>query len=115
MGKPFENNYGAATGRPRNAKNKLARKVIEDLARIWDEPILPNSNITRGEAAMRVMSKERPDQFVKAYVSLVPREMILSDPSTADLTDEQIDDFLLQLRQQRAAVPVVLPTDELLN
>src|SRR5262245_54969982 len=81
---------GNTIGRPRNAKNKLARKVIEDLARIWDEPILPNSTITRGEAAMRVMSKEHPDQFVKAYVSLVPREMILSDPSTADLTDGRL-------------------------
>src|SRR5262245_23766331 len=103
---------GNTIGRPRNAKNKLARKVIEDLARIWDEPILPNSTITRGEAAMRVMSKEHPDQFVKAYVSLVPREMILSDPSTADLTDEQIDEFLIELRQRRLiSAPVIAPTD----
>src|SRR5262249_50730372 len=83
-----DNSIGAA-GRRRNAKNKLARKVIEDLARIWDEPILPNSPITRGEAAMRVMSKSDPVQFAKIYASLVPKEMIFSDPTTADLSDEE--------------------------
>ena len=109
------NTYGVGQGKPRNAKNKLARKVIEDLARIWDEPILPNSDITRGEAAMRVMSKQDPVQFAKIYASLVPKEMIFSDPSTADLSDEQIDEFLLDLRARRGLTSIPVMADETVN
>ena len=72
-----------------------------------DEPILPDKEITRGEAALRVMSKQDPVKFVQVYASLVPREMVLSDPTTADLTDEQIDEMIVTLRQQvGASVPI---------
>jgi hypothetical protein len=40
----------------------------------------------------------------------VRREYIFSDPIASDLSDEEIDALLLQLRQQRLT-PVLLPKD----
>jgi hypothetical protein len=110
MRKPFEPGNTYSTGRPRGARNRLAHKIIEDLSRIWDEPVLPDKEITRGEAALRVMSKQDPVKFVQVYASLVPREMVLSDPTTADLTDEQIEAMIVTLRQQMEESPSAFNT-----
>jgi hypothetical protein len=116
MRKPFEPGNTYSTGRPRGARNRLAHKIIEDLSRIWDEPVLPDKEITRGEAALRVMSKQDPVKFVQVYASLVPREMVLSDPTTADLSDDEINEMILTLRQQiGASVPVLLADKPLVN
>jgi hypothetical protein len=37
---------------------------------------------------------------VKTVVSLLPKELLLSDSTTADLSDEQIDVLLATLRKQ---------------
>jgi hypothetical protein len=37
---------------------------------------------------------------VKAVLSIVPKELIFSDPTTADLNLEQVDALLMTLRQQ---------------
>jgi len=43
------NTIGAA-GKPRGTKNKLAHTVLADLLDVWDEPVTPGSDITRGVA-----------------------------------------------------------------
>jgi hypothetical protein len=46
------------------------------------------------------MRKERPAEYVKAVLSIMPKELLLSDSTMADLNDEQIDTLLATLRKQ---------------
>jgi len=51
------NTIGKA-GRPKGTKNKLAATVLRDLLAVWEERVKPDSEITRGVAALRIMSKD---------------------------------------------------------
>jgi hypothetical protein len=86
-------------GRPRGSRNRLFAKVFEDILAHWNEPI-EGRNVSKGMAALEVMRKERPAEYVKVVTSLLPKELILGDSTTADLSDEQIDTLLLTLRKQ---------------
>ena len=86
-------------GRPRGSRNKLAKHVFEDLIGIWNEPISEGSTITRGVAALRIMSKQNPRDFCKLYGSLMPKEFWI-DSTAQQLSDEELDDMISQLRQR---------------
>jgi hypothetical protein len=86
-------------GRPKGAKNRLATTVFADLLDVWDEPVTPGSDITRGRAALRVMSRTHPDHFAKLYAGLLPREFWVE--STANqLDDDELDKVIEALRQR---------------
>jgi hypothetical protein len=86
-------------GRPRGSRNKLFTQVFEDVLQHWNQPV-PGRNISQGMAALEVMRKERPAEYVKAVLSIMPKELLLSDSTMADLNDEQIDTLLATLRKQ---------------
>jgi hypothetical protein len=90
---------GHVGGRPRGSRNRLFAQVFEDVLQHWNQPV-PGRNISQGMAALEVMRKERPSEYVKVVVSLLPREVLLSDSTVADLNDEQIDTLLMTLRKQ---------------
>ncbi len=46
------------------------------------------------------MRKERPSEYVKVVVSLLPKAVLFGDSTVADLNDEQIDTLLATLRKQ---------------
>ena len=75
------------------------RGVYQDVLDHWNQPV-PGRNISQGMAALEVMRKERPAEYVKVVCSLLPKELLLSDSTVADLNDEQIDTLLLTLRKQ---------------
>jgi hypothetical protein len=86
-------------GRTPGSRNRLFAQVFSDVLNHWNEPI-EGRNISKGMAALEVMRKERPSEYVKTVVSLLPKELLLSDSTTADLSDEQIDVLLATLRKQ---------------
>jgi hypothetical protein len=86
-------------GRPRGSRSKLFAQVFEDVLNHWNQPI-EGRNISKGMAALEVMRKERPGEYVKVVVSLLPRELLLGDSTLADLDDGQIDTLLMTLRKQ---------------
>jgi hypothetical protein len=90
---------GHVGGRPRGSRNRLFAQVFEDVLQHWNQPV-PGRNISQGMAALEVMRKERPSEYVKVVVSLLPRDVLLSDSTVADLNDEQIDTLLMTLRKQ---------------
>jgi hypothetical protein len=51
-------------------------------------------------AALEVMQKEKPAEYVKAVLALLPRELVLGDTALDDLADDQIDAMLATLRKQ---------------
>jgi len=94
------NTIGKA-GKPRGTKNKLAHTVLADLLDVWDEPVTPGSDITRGVAALRVMSRTHPDKFAQLYAGLLPRELHYHG-AMEELSDDQIDEVILRIREQLA-------------
>jgi hypothetical protein len=69
-------------GRPKGSRNKLFAQVFEDILSHWNEPI-EGRNISKGMAALEVMRKERPAEYVKVVTSLLPKELILGDSTVA--------------------------------
>jgi hypothetical protein len=77
----------------------FSRKFFSDVLNHWNETI-EGRNISKGMAALEVMRKERPSEYVKTVVSLLPKELLLGDSTLADLDDGQIDALLMTLRKQ---------------
>jgi len=117
---PFQpgNKLGA---RPKGARNRLARKVLEDLMLVWEEPAMAgdkpmldaNGNVvTRGVAALRVMSRQEPSKFAALYGSLVPKELWI-DQGISAWSDEELHDMIEELRQKVLGAKKELPMIEL--
>ena len=85
-------------GRPRGAKSRLASRVLGDLLEIWDEPVTEGKPLTRGKAALRIMSRERPSEFAKLYASIMPREFWVDN--LTDLSDDEVDRMIETLRDR---------------
>ena len=96
----FEDGNKFGKGRPRGAKNKIASRVLEDLCKVWDEPATDGSAITRGIAALRVMCRTNPADFVKMYSNLVPREYWVESGALAEMKDDELDKVIARLRDE---------------
>jgi hypothetical protein len=86
-------------GRRPGSRNRLTARVFEDVLAHWNEPV-EGRNISKGMAALEVMQKEKPSEYVKVILSLLPREVLFGDTAFDDLADEQIDAMLATLRKQ---------------
>jgi len=86
-------------GRPRGSRNRLAKDVLDDLIAVWNEPIKPESDIRRGPASLRIMSRERPADFCKLFASVLPKEFWL-ESTAQELSDEELDRMIEILRQR---------------
>jgi hypothetical protein len=86
-------------GRKLGSRTRLTAKVFEDILDNWNAPV-EGRNISKGQAALEVMRKERPSEYVKIVCSLLPKELLLGDSTLADLDDGQIDALLMTLRKQ---------------
>jgi hypothetical protein len=97
MHKPFEknNSYGrnGLGGRPKGSRNKLCRAVLEDLIADWQEG---------GAAAIKFMRMERPAEYVRAMVSILPKELIL-ESGMENLDDDELDHMISMLRERALA------------
>ena len=78
------------SGRPRGTRNKLQADFLRDLAEAWER---------EGKAALLVMVKDEPGNFVRVVAGLMPKEFTF-ESVTSDLDDEQIDDLIAALRQR---------------
>lgn len=77
---------GNPKGRPKGSRNKLSERCIDDLHADWLE---------HGASAIVRMREERPHEYVKAVVSILPREVKIEH--TDDMTDEQLTKRARQL------------------
>jgi hypothetical protein len=64
---------------------------------VWDEPVTPGSDITRGKAALRVMSRTHPDKFAQLYAGLLPREFVFENVAH-ELDDQELDKVIEGIR-----------------
>jgi hypothetical protein len=99
-------------GRMRGTRNKLAGKVYADLVAHWNEPAVPDQEYPcKGVAAIEIMFRESPSDYVKLVAGVLPREFTF-EATMGELDDDAIDDLIEQLRarmlEARAATSVPL-------
>ncbi len=78
------------TGRPKNSRNKLCRAMLDDLMADWSEG---------GAAAIKIMRIERPSEYVRAMVSILPKELLFENAVT-ELDDEDLNRMIEMLREK---------------
>jgi hypothetical protein len=81
---------GNGAGRPKGSRNKLCRRVLEDLLADWAEG---------GAAAIKMMRIERPAEYVRVMCSILPKELIF-DQGMSDFDDDALDELLAGLHQR---------------
>jgi hypothetical protein len=91
--KPFEVGNTLSPGRPRGARNKLARRFLEDCLADWHE---------HGAAALRICRMEDPVAYCRMMASIVPRELEITATSVAELADDELEKMIQNLRAQIA-------------
>jgi hypothetical protein len=91
------------SGRPKGTRNKLQGDFLRDLAEAWE---------LEGKAALLLMVKEQPVDFVKVVASLMPREVALDigGPLT-ELSDDELLEALQAVREWRARMIEAQPAD----
>ncbi len=66
---------GNPAGRPKGTRNKLSDDFLKDFHNAWQE---------HGNGALKKMATEKPAEFVKAAVQLMPRDLhVKADASEA--------------------------------
>jgi hypothetical protein len=91
-------------GRPRGSRNRLASRVFEDVLAFWDQPAKEGSTVTRGQAALLSMWRERPHEFVRVVGGLLPRELLLETSVITEVSDEELERMIEQLRRPAMVV-----------
>src|SRR5262245_42282566 len=79
-------------GRRAGARNKLQTSLLEALAEDFAE---------NGIGAVRICRVERPAEYLKICVSVLPKELIVEAGVLADLSDEQIAGYIGVLQQMQ--------------
>jgi hypothetical protein len=77
-----------AGGRPAGARNRLSKRLLEDLLVDWEE---------HGPAAIEIMRREDPSAYVRVMVSTLPKEFTV-ETALADLSDDDIDNLIGQIK-----------------
>ena len=84
-------------GRPKGSKNKLGEQLLLELQQDFEK---------HGKSAIVEMRTEKPAEYVKALISLLPKDVNLNVNKYEDLDDTQL---LTRLRQLDAAIYAMLP------
>jgi hypothetical protein len=89
------NNYSNGKGgRLLGSRTKLCKRLLEDLFADWQEG---------GVAAIKMMRVERPAEYVRVMVSILPKEMILDNSAITELGDDELDHMITMLRERALA------------
>ena len=86
---------GNPAGRPVGSRNRLQGAFLRDLAEAWEQ---------HGRAALAIMVKEEPGQFVRVCAGLMPKEVSLDVSVLAGLTDEELAEREARLDELERAI-----------
>jgi len=78
-------NDGHGGGRRTGARNKLQTTLLEELAADFEE---------HGAGVIRICRVEKPVEYLKVIVSVLPKELIVEQSNLAELTDEQVAAYI---------------------
>jgi hypothetical protein len=90
-------------GRPRDSRNRLTKQTFEDILAHWNE--IPGAHEGenpegwhKGKIALNDMWRERPHEYVKAVLSVLPKELQV-EALSSDLSDHDIDELTMVLQK----------------
>ena len=98
----FQPGHQIKGGRPKGARNKLAAQVFEDILRHWCEPAAAGSVLSKGQAALEALYKERPGEYLRLTASVLPKEFVFENAVT-ELDDDELDRMIAMLRERDLA------------
>jgi hypothetical protein len=76
---------GNPAGRPKDTRNRLTKKVLEDILQHWNE-LDPVTKTTKGLHALQRAYRDKPVEYVKAVLSVMPKELAIENVM-ADMSD----------------------------
>jgi hypothetical protein len=86
---------GNKSGRSRKgARNRLQGNFVSALSEHFEEV---------GKAAIDIVFKESPKDYLKIIASVLPKEFILEDGRLESMSDEEITEYLAEVRRLQAS------------
>jgi hypothetical protein len=76
-------------GRAKGVRNKLSWAFLTDLLADYE---------AHGQDAIKICRIERPIEYIKMIAGLLPKEFEITDSRLNELSDEEIDGLISQLR-----------------
>jgi hypothetical protein len=89
----------------RGTRNKLAADVFRDVLAHWNELVKPDGppgTLTKGQAALQMLFRESPRDYVRSVFSVLPKEFVFENV-VSELCDEELDRMIEQFRERALA------------
>lgn len=80
-------------GRPKGSKNKLSESCIAELYEHWQ---------VHGKEAIQTVFEKRPHEYLKAVISLVPKEFHITEQLLEEVSDDELVGLVSTLRSAKA-------------
>jgi hypothetical protein len=87
-------NTSARPGSRKGARNRLQGNFIAALSEHFEEV---------GKTAIDIVFKESPKDYLKIIASVLPKEFILEDGRLESMSDEEITEYLAEIRRLQAS------------
>jgi hypothetical protein len=87
-----------SAGRRRGARNRLSTDLLESLAEDFSQ---------FGKSVIATARIERPIDYLKIVASTLPREFEITDSRLKELTDEELDGLIAELKRSIANRSVI--------
>jgi hypothetical protein len=82
-------------GRRKGARNRISTALLTAFAEDFEK---------HGDETVRICRVEKPIEYLKIAASLLPKEFEISDSRLAELSDEDLDALIDEVRQRRALI-----------
>jgi len=112
--KPGSNPHGfkpGNPGRPHNARNKLTLRVFEDVLKHWQDPSEYVPTIPRGIEALNRMFHDKPNEYVRAVLSILPKELQV-ESLTSGMSPQELGTIIEKIREYLATTPAEKDDEE---
>jgi len=111
MPKFIKGQSGNPAGKPRDARNKLTRVVLEDILAHWNEPVPENPNVRKGPEALQAAWRQKPIEYAKLVLSVMPKELAIENVMS-DMSDQDIDELTIAIKNHLNVARTTGKTEE---
>lgn len=84
----------SSAGRKKGARNRLHADFVVALQEHFQE---------RGKAAVEIVFRESPRDYLKIIAAVLPKEFILEDGRLEQMGDEELESYLAEIRRLKSA------------